>query len=101
MKNINTNVNSNNETINKNNSNNGENNMNEINLKSSLYCAHCAKFGISCPSIAQPSNCSQFINISSDDVRKYIRSKVIDIMEQIGIEQDKIQAVAKMDIKCF
>lgn len=69
--------------------------------KSSLYCAHCAKFGISCPSIAQPSNCSQFINISSDDVREYVRWRVVAIMESLNIPEDKINEVKNMPLSNF
>ena len=101
MKNINANVNSNNETINTNNINNGENNMNEINLKS-LHCSDCARAGISCICDKMPAICGKrFIHATSDEMKQYIRFKVVDIMEQLGIEQDKIQAVAKMDIECF
>lgn len=69
--------------------------------KSSLYCGHCAKFGISCPSIAQPSNCSQFINVSSDDVREYVRWRVVAIMESLNIPEDKINEVKTLPIQCF
>lgn len=69
--------------------------------KSSLYCAHCAKSGISCTSSAQPSNCSQFINVSSDDVREYVRWKVVAIMESLNIPEDKINEVKTLPIQCF
>lgn len=73
--------------------------MNE-NLKT-LHCSDCAKSGISCNCNSMPSVCGKFIHATSNEMREYIRYKVMDIMHQVGVEEDKINTVSKMDIRCF
>ena len=61
-------------------------------------CSDCARYwNMNCRGICHPLNCGDFIDISSNEIKEYIKWKIIGVMRSLDIPESVIYDVEEMN----